>query len=632
MTLFFAWVDEGTAFDANIHSVEDEVIYSVDITQNEGDYAILTIEIENPGVGLLSPGRKQWAWLSEDGTARFYGRVDAAPDDIHTEIITVELIAEPVDISAQKAALADALRQPPYWDAAFVQQEADNPDTVLETRTASWDVDRITHVASVVDILNPGDPDIEITEDDHFYDAMSVTKNGTPLHTINFKMSGKWRQKATGTVDLTEKLWKAFQATGSPFPFPAVGSFTSNGLASEWPEPLKNLNGGWTMAADSYALINEFMQSGFYPVTYIDKSSTETTEDAGSPTQPWEAETTNVILSNTFTVPTFQSQYGNPLIGAQALFDINWVEYQVAFPITPVNQRFAITYNADRERSEILTFSVKADVQSLFFDPGSEAEETFELSSEFIDQPVDDGELMPIGDLRNNCYFPTDRGQLSVQYGLLLCVARLIWRARAIYIKFEVPWDLVADTISCRRRVLLHDRRLPGGQALGKIVTYSLLATAESNICKITIGCAVGKGIALPAAETGEDDYIEDYWDDYTEYVGAQIEVIPGVLHYDALDGTYVIDDDGVDFNNMSPDRVLLEPITIANGINDQKEIIDAAIDDGITDPDPIGVLRDAPTRPRVKLVSVTGGAFLSEYQVVTSTLVIPKMIDLEAA
>lgn len=635
MAFFFAWVDKGTAFNAITHSVEDEVIYSVEITQSEGDYAILKMEIENPGVGLLSPGRKQWAWFSEDGTPRFYGRVDAAPDDVTAEIIEIELIAEPEDIAEQKEALASTLRNHPYHDKAWIQQDADNPDTVLETRTAHFDVDPITHELSIVDILNPGGTDIEILASQHFYDAMHMSKSGTPLKSWTLKATAKWRQKATGTVDLTEKLWKAFLTTGAAFAFPNVGSLTSGGLVDDWPAPLKNLNGGWTMAVDSFAVLSQFMQSGFFPVTYIDKSPTEAVKDASPPETmgsgsfgaiaPWSIARGNAGF--------LQSQYGNPLLNPNVYFNADWEEWQVAFPIVPVNMKFTVSYEADRERSEILTLTLTADTQELYFDAGDEAEELIELSSEFIDQPIDDGEIMPIVDLRRNNYFPTDRGQVSLQYFLLLGFARMIYRARAINIEIELPWDEIADDINCRRRILLHDPRLRGGgQALGKVISYSLIADDTQKIARVTLGCTVGRGIALPAASDDGDTYAEDYADDYTELINLTIDVVTGQLQYSGFDETIVIDDDGVDFFNMTPDNILAEPITIANGLDDQRALIEAAVDEGITDPDPIGVWRDNPTKPHIKLVPVTGGAFLSEYVVTTSNLVIPKMIDLEAA
>lgn len=627
---FFAWVDEGTAFDPDVHSVEDEVIYSINISQAEGDYAVLTMDIENPGIGLLAPGRKQWAWLSEDGAPRFYGRIDAAADDITDEVISVELIAEPVDIQAQKEALAATLRNLPYYDKAWIDKDAENPDTALEAYTAHYDVDPITHELSLVDWLNPGGADIEILESQHFYDGLSISKNGTPLKTFTLKATAKWRQKATGTVDLTRKLWDKFNTTGATFPYPNIASLSSAGLVEDWPEPLKNLNGGWTMAVDSFAILSTVMQSGFLPITYIDKSSTDQTSDASAPGTSGGFSQTGVGVNLPTTI-TLQSQYGNPLISPADLFNIDWREWQVSFPIVPVNMKFTVTYDADRERTETLQLTLTADVQSLYFDPGSEEEELIELSSDFIDQPVDDGEILPIVDLRRNSYFPTDRGQMSLQYFLLLGRARLVWRSRAIQIEFEVEWDTVIDIINCRRRFLLHDNRLPGGQALGKVISYSMSADDNEKIGRITIGCAVGYGIALPAANNDGDTYAEDYADDYTELINLTIDVVTGELQYSGFDETIVIDDDGVDFFNMTPDNILAEPITIANGINDQRAAIEAAVSAGITDPDPIGAWRDVPTRPHIKLVPVTGGAFLTEYQVTTSNLVIPKMIDLEA-
>lgn len=625
---FFAWVDEGTAFDPDAHSVEDEVIYSINLTQAEGDYAILTLQIENPGVGLLSPGRKQYAWFSEDGTPRFYGRVDAAPDDIVSEIIEVQLLAEPIDIQEQKETLAATLRELPYFDKAWIQQDVNNPDTVLETRTAHYDVDPITHQLSLVDILNPGGDDIVILESDHFYDALRISKNGTPLRRATLKATANWHQIASGTVDLTEKLWRSFNQTGASFPFPNIASLSSAGLVDDWPEPLRNLNGGWSMAVDSYAILSTVMQSGFFPVTYIDKSSTDLVHDASAPDTLGGG---NPLSNQVNPLGFRQSQYGNPLLSRNTLFNTDWKEWQVSFPIVPINMRFTVSYSADRERSETLQLTLLADVQSLYFDPGSEEEELIEVSSEFIDQPIDVGETMPIVDQRRNNYFPTDRGQLSLQYFLLLLRAKLVYRSRAIEIEFETAWDTIADIINCRRRFLLHDYRLPGGQAIGKVMNYSLIADDKQKIGRVTIGCAVGYGTVLPEATDDGDTYAEDYADNYTELINLQIDVLTGELQYNAFDQTIVIDDDGVDFFNMTPDNILAEPITIVNGLADQQAVIRAATSHGITDPDPIGAWRDAATRPHVKLVPVTGGAFLSEYVVTTANLVIPKMIDLEA-
>src|SRR3989304_5864200 len=61
---YFAWEDEGIPFAESVQAREDETIFSFTVEQSEGDFATLHIQIINPHIGLLSAGRKQWAWLS----------------------------------------------------------------------------------------------------------------------------------------------------------------------------------------------------------------------------------------------------------------------------------------------------------------------------------------------------------------------------------------------------------------------------------------------------------------------------------------------------------------------------------------------------------------------------------------
>lgn len=623
---FFAWVDEGTGFDPDAHSVEDEAIYSITLTQAEGDYATLTLEIDNPGIGLLSPGHKQWAWFSEDGTPLFYGRIDAAPDDIVSETITVELIAEPIDGTEQKAAIAAALRVPPYWDRAWVQEDVEHPDTVLETYTASWHGDRITHEISVSDILNGEDGTIEILADEHFYDIFNENKTGTTLKTIYLTATAKWNQRASGEVDLTDRIYDLFRNSGSPFPHPNVGSLTSQGLADDWPQPLTDLGGGWAMAANSAAYIANYIGSGFFPVTYLDRKDEIDTDPKAVDHAAHQFGQMGGLLESAFT------QYQVPLIKPATFWkQTEWDTWDVSFPIVAIFQKFTVGYVAERERNEIVNITLSAATQRLYYDPGADAIEKIEISSDFIDQPVDDGGALPIVDPRRNCYFPTDRGQISIQYFLLLMRAKLVYRARAVHIEFETEWQTLAAIISCRKNILLHDPRLPGGRALGKVISYTLTATAETKTVKVLIGCAIGYGIELPEAVDGENRYADDYANNWTETIDPQIDVIPGVLQYDGFDGAIVLDDDGVDFFNMTPNRVI-NTLTITNGIIEQRTLVHNATRSGVTDPDPIGTLRDHPTKVSLQLVPVTGGAFLTSYNVTVADLVIPKMIDLEAA
>ena len=54
---YFAYVNQGTAFNAAVHNVEDEEIYTIDLDHSEGDFCAIELTLKNPRVGLLAAGR-----------------------------------------------------------------------------------------------------------------------------------------------------------------------------------------------------------------------------------------------------------------------------------------------------------------------------------------------------------------------------------------------------------------------------------------------------------------------------------------------------------------------------------------------------------------------------------------------
>src|SRR5262245_25630524 len=120
---YFAWIDPTETVFGPEHLVWDENIFSFKLSQEEGDPAALTIVVRRPGapgppIGLLGPGRKFWCWfaLDCDGTnlIKFRGRLVGAPTDFFQEMVTLDFVARPSDIVAQKNALADTLRVLPF--------------------------------------------------------------------------------------------------------------------------------------------------------------------------------------------------------------------------------------------------------------------------------------------------------------------------------------------------------------------------------------------------------------------------------------------------------------------------------------------------------------------------------------
>src|ERR1700687_3402711 len=548
---------DGGAFNSSVHEVFDEDVFSVEITHTEGGFAALTLEVKNPRIGLLAAGRNLWCWLSWRnalGTVvpLFHGRLVGVPADLQNEIVKLLFVARPNDFVAQRVAAAAALRVLPYWDPVWLIDKIEDPDTVLETYTSLWHIDPTTLLVTTSDILQGEDGTIDVAESEHFYDAMTVSYGSAPLRQVNVTATVTWTQSGTGDVDLTTALVKKFQDAGSPYAWPKISSYTADGLLTAWPIPLVGLGGGWTIGDATIASLGALSKD--LSVKYTDKTGTETyTLKGGTTALP------NVI-DNGLTLTA------------------DWKNFDVVFTLGSLNINLTVHYEASRKGSEIASFIVKAEVQSLLSDPLTSDEESISLSSAFVELGVDDDGEIPLGDLRSNSYFPTDRGQQSLQYVMLLAGAKLLARARAVDITFATTWDKLAGAITCRKNVTLHDARLPGGTATGKVKSYRLAAgdTAGSIIAEVTIGCTIGYGDTItPAA--GVDSYADTYSTGYDEAIGSQVSVIAGKLVYQSLDGAYVIDDDGVDLFNMTADTIVTD-ILVVGGADDQEAAINDAL------------------------------------------------------
>lgn len=132
---------------------------------------------------------------------------------------------------------------------------------------------------------------------------------------------------------------------------------------------------------------------------------------------------------------------------------------------------------------------------------------------------------IPIGGTPDNvtarCYFPTARGDQSVQYLVSRARARLRFRARAVTVGWSCPFNL-AVAASCRKNGTLFDPRFPGGAITGKITGYSLTGGAGKFIGSLEVGCSVGFGGSITEI-TGEPEYVEESYveDDYQVFDGA---------------------------------------------------------------------------------------------------------------
>lgn len=578
MQTYFAWVGPGVAFNAAVHNRFDEDVFQWDITQTEGDLPSARIDIINPREGLLNADREQWAWLAIDvegtPTPLFYGRIIGVPEDLQDEIIRIQFVARPQGYETAKAALADTLRVLPFHDPVFANPaNLDDPDAVLEARPALWHVDRVTHALTVSNIIVGEGNTIELGEEDIFYESLDISFRGRPANKVNVEAEVFWDQAAVGTVDVTQPLLNAFAAAGSGGNL--ATTFTGEGLERTWPQPGARIGAGWFVGA-----------------TTLDRL-----DGRGVPQR----------------YKTFKA-----------------VEENGRFPLWSFRVSFPVNYEIARSRSEVVQFSFEADTQRLFTEPSDDETIEVNLASTQISEPIDVGGLSPLRDVRWSSYFLTDRGKKSLEYLITLAQTRLLFRARAISVSVEVPFDRIMN-ISCRDNVTITDYRLPGGLPIGgKVASYSLSIDGDTGQLRgsLTAACTIGKGNAL-VVTAGAGDYVDDGYVDvgYQSIVGGFEGLLDDTIAYANFDGT-AIDDDSIDLTNMTAANSI-ESVVVSNGEAAQKAVFNAETYEDVSAV--ITALNDAFTEVGLCLTPLNGGPFRTEFNLTVSDLMIPKTIDLEA-
>ena len=614
---YLAWVDATDAF-APEHVREDEDVFAFTVSQTEGDFASLEIDIRNPRVGLLSAGRKQWAWLSWDNGSEvvplFFGRLVGMPDNIHQEIVKLIFTARPIDFGAQKEALAASLRVPPFWEPIFIEDsKLDDPDAVLEARTALWHIDRVTHALTTSDILVGEDGIEEFLASEVPYDSVQTRMGQQPLRSVLVDAQVQWDQASKGELDFIRNA--------------SFSTFSVGTLASDWPTAGTSIGGGWTVASGSARTdIDQYAADDFEteitipaPEGILD-DGTEVIEAPGPPPEPKLGK--EVPEDWLLIITKYESR---------AAKNSNSTNVEgVLIPYGTCFGTIRLAYETSRKRTERLTFQLDADVQPILTMPGED--EVLRLAvGGSVDEPLPDASLPPIVDVQRRSYFPTDRGLQSLEYLIVLARSHLIMRSRAVEVSFDCPFER-AVTLSCRKNARVYDPRLPGGQAVGKITSYRFSVDGDTGtlIGSLTMGCAIGYGGAVATAP-GEPTYVEDgYVDDGYQFREDQIEVVG------AGDVGYVVpadnpNDDGLVFPLQQVPLqapTVFTPFTLTPGTIQQTipGIEPADIAAGIK-----ASLESQLPNIRCFITPVDGGPFTTTYDVVVSDLKIPAMINLEA-
>jgi len=648
---YFAWIDASeTTFGAE-HMRWDEDVFSFELSQDEGDPANLTVVVRRPvneagdAIGLLGPGRKIWAWFALDcGPAliKFRGRLVGIPTSIFEELVTLEFVAKPVDLVAQKEALANTLRVLPYYDEAVIEPERrSDPDVVLEGYTAIWHYDRESHVITVSDEITGEDGLVEFDGASEtgkvLYDGLGLTLTSGPLSRVDVSAEYTWTQQGRGDVDLTQYIVNAWRAL-DPFPEGYVrGEGAIKFKAADWPKHGASLGDGWEVSASTAADL--FPAGGGSQTTggsgSVEFGGQNWTSASHTETHSQSSEGGIGVVGQSGPSTATQSVNVTTSIDGDGHMYVSGYSRSVSssssgIALQAIQPTLVAGYTAERPYTERISFSLVADVQPILTDP--EDGQALRLDDIHSVNLTKEGF---IGDPRRRSYIATERGNLSLEHLILLARAHLMKRARVVEIAFAPKLARMPE-ITLRKNAFLIEPRV--GEALGKIIGYSLaLDGSDGRIkCEVRIGCAIGRG-GSAVASGGEPTYAD------ISYVGADYQQFTGrTILIDASIGyqppSADANDDGLDLlSSLSAADVIEVPLALQFG-PEHDEGAPLPVWDGVIGADAQDTvevfnqkaMQSYNIKATFKLKSMTRD-FSTDYEVQVTDLKIPTGYDLEA-
>jgi hypothetical protein len=549
-------------------------------------------------------------------------------------LVTLEFVAKPIDLVAQKAALADTLRVLPYYDEAVIDKDTrDDPDVVLEGYTKIWHFDRETHVITVSDEISGEDGEVDFlcSNGDVLYDGLGLNLSGGPLSRVDVIAEYTWTQQANGTVDLTNYLV-------SHWPGVVSGAIPSLN-ASDWPKHKAGLGDGWEVADSTAVDMVSF-------ATHTESKSGSITleeQNGGTTKVQWSTSTSGagvgalitggyVTKSSYNSVSDFDDD-GN----ANYSLSVNRSMKASAIAMQYIKATLVAGYKAARQCTERVSFTLFADVQPILTDP--EDGEALRIDNIRSVNLSSGAELAPIIDPRRRSYIATERGNQSLEHLIALARAHLMKRARVVEITFAPKLARMPE-VTLRKTAFLSEPRV--GDATGKIIGYSVaLDGSDGQIkCEVKIGCTIGRGGTVVAVE-GDPTYCDsDYTDyNYQVFTNRTILVDTSVGYSPPVAAP---NDDGIDFlSALRAEDVIEVGLTVEHGPDPDENVPPpegaATSDDEAENMAAIQeafmskyLLPQFDTRAKFKLKSMTR-AFETNYEIQLTDLMIPTGYDLEA-
>lgn len=471
--LYFAMVDPDEHYNVHVHAREDLEVLDLVISQSEGQFATAALEIPNPGVGLLSPLRKQYIFIScmFDGEVRplFAGRIQGFPTDLAPTTIVVQYIAQSATWADDQAAFLETLKVAPFYSPLFstVDKRSD-PTEILAARNALLHWERFPDGGVSLSDIVQGSTTIDLGEG-AFFDSLKTTVAAPAVTQVDVTVDVQWLQTGIADVDVGAAVKAKFVNTGGA-PTPRINTLSPTSFESAWKGA--SVPSGYTVKSSVLAPVIAGIGAGFLKSPLAKVSSNDFPA--------------SVPLAHPVTRMTF-------------------------VPRVWYDGTLVLTATYSQKRHETLSFSLASDTQ-----PFSLVGDNAEALALKLQDPtaVDQGSVL--APTKPTFFYEsgvlTPYGQAVVENALQRARARLTKTARAIETTFQTAissLDLLDITCDCSVRIV-HDA-LPGGRALGKVLGYSMHFSDQDQVMDVTIGSMVGTGLdssgaGTPLAPAGYDN------------------------------------------------------------------------------------------------------------------------------
>jgi hypothetical protein len=476
MTLYFAWVDAQDSFDPCFHAREDENIFSFDLLHREAEFPQVMVTLSNPKIGLLSPGRKRRAFISYGKKAQavllFDGYVVSMPTALGRESITLELTTETPQSALNLYQKIQDLKQGPYWDDRFVREEKQNyVEEVLDGRTILPHWSRTGDSLAFSDILNGQQM---VSFGSHFLkDSLKVSLKHIPLSAMHVEVNAEWIQHYDGLTDISSKI-------NTQFSRGMVETFTGKHLEKSWWTSGKVLpHTSYFIAHSDLVPINPIPER----ISFESPQRYEAKLVLGWTYRQKRVETLKFILKNNCQ-PLLSAYEGMPGRTHTLKIRLQNIGLDRSTPLwephTFYQSDTLIFYGS------ILYRCLEDHVSSGSF---------YEEEGKWVKEPKGRSAL---ADLSAASFFTTERGEQAAVHAVEVARAYLAASSRALEISFETDFDQVC-ALSCDHMVEIHDSRLPGGKALGKVIAYALKMDGDTGKKSghVTLACSIGNKQSL---------------------------------------------------------------------------------------------------------------------------------------